>query len=326
MSMLTLVKYQGLGNDFLIALDDGALDGGALDGGALDGGALDAAAAVVAGGMPPRSGSPDGPADQLADLARAICDRHTGVGADGLLVLRAAEAGGDVRMELRNADGGRAETSGNGLRCFALALIDAGLSAGPEVVVETDAGLRRAVLRRRLGPGSADISVEMGKVKVVRSNPVADAALPGSRALPWPSWSVDAGNPHLVLLAPSLEGVALTTIGPALEKQRPGGQNVELATYEPAKGEISLIVWERGAGVTLACGSGSVAAAAAFHSAGIAPLRVLVRNPGGVAEVELSGDDPHAVSAELAGPVCRVARIELDPAELGESGRALATS
>jgi diaminopimelate epimerase len=316
MSMLTLVKYQALGNDFLIA----------FDGGALDGGAHDVSAAVAAGGTPSRSGSQGGPADQLAGLARAVCDRHRGVGADGLLVLRAAHAGGDVRMELRNADGGRAETSGNGLRCFALAVVEAGLFAGPEVAVETDAGLRRAVLRRPLGPGSADVSVEMGQVKVVRSNPVADAALPGSRALPWPSWSVDTGNPHLVLLAPSLEGVAITTIGPALEKQRAGGQNVELATYDPTKGEISLVVWERGAGVTLACGSGSVAAAAAFHSAGIAPPRVLVRNPGGIAEIELSGDDPHAVSAELAGPVSRVAHIELDPAELDGPGRASAAS
>jgi diaminopimelate epimerase len=259
-------------------------------------------------------------------LVRALCDRHTGVGADGVLVLRVARSGGEVRMELRNADGGRAETSGNGLRCLALAAVDAGLVSGPEVVVETDAGVRRARLGHRAGPGSADVSVEMGEVKVARSDPVADVALPGSRALPWPAWSVDAGNPHLVLLAPSLEGVAITAIGPALEKQRPGGQNVEFATYEPEKGELSLIVWERGAGVTLACGSGSVAAAAAFHSAGISPARVRVNNPGGTAEVILSGADPLAVTAELDGPVHRIARFELDPAELGESARSVAAS
>jgi diaminopimelate epimerase len=314
MSMLTLVKYQGLGNDFLVALD---------------GRALDAAGAELAGHAPAAAGVaglPTDGGDLTGGLARALCDRHTGVGADGILVLRAAGSGGDVRMELRNADGGRAETSGNGLRCFALATVEAGLVPGPEVIVETDAGARRAVLRRREGSGSADVSVEMGRVRVARSGPVADAALPGSRALPWPSWSVDAGNPHLVLLAPSLEGVAIAAIGPMLERQRPGGQNVEIATYEPAAGELSLVVWERGAGVTLACGSGSVAAAAALHFAGICPARVRVHNPGGMAEVILSGDDPLAVTAELAGPVHRVARIEVDPAELCESGRGVVAS
>ncbi|MGA3214561.1 MAG: diaminopimelate epimerase [Acidimicrobiales bacterium] len=305
--MLSLVKYQGLGNDFLVGFD---------------GGALDAAGAFLAErathlGEGPRSPTPSD--DGLGPLARALCARHTGVGADGLLVLRAADAGGDVRMVLRNADGGRAETSGNGLRCFSFATIEAGLVPGPDVVVETDAGARRACLRQRLGPGCAEVSVDMGQVKVTRSDPVADAALPGSRALPWPAWTVEVGNPHLVLLAPSLEGIALTTMGPTLERRRPGGQNVEFATYEPDRGELSLVVWERGAGVTLACGTGSVAAAAAFHSAGISPSRVRVHNPGGVAEVTLSGDDPLALSAELAGPVHRVARFELDPAELAES-------
>jgi diaminopimelate epimerase len=303
MSMLRLVKYQGLGNDFLIDLGHEVPGEEALG--------EEAPGKRVAGG-----GSPEEGTDRLGGLARLLCDRHAGVGADGLLLRRAPVSGGEVRMEIRNADGGRAETSGNGLRCFALAVLEAGLAPGPEVVIETLAGLRRAGLRRRLGPGSADVTVEMGVVRTDRSSPVADVALPGSRALPWPAWSVDAGNPHLVLLAPSLEGVAIETIGPLLERQRPGGQNVELATYDPARGELAIVVWERGAGVTLACGSGSVAAAAALHSAGISPARVRVRNPGGTVEVALSGDDPLAVRSELAGPVCRVARVEVEPEEL----------
>ena len=288
MGMLTLVKYQGLGNDFLIALDAHALD--------------DAARVV--------SQSSDSPVtDPLGDLARALCDRHAGPGADGLLVMRTAGANAAVGMELRNADGSRAETSGNGLRCFALAAIDAGVVAGPEVIVETDVGGCRAVVRERTGPGSAEVSVEMGTVRVLHAEPVADAALPGSRALPWPAWSVEVGNPHLVLFAPTLEGIALSAIGPQLEKRRPGGQNVELATYDPAVGEVSLLVWERGAGLTLACGSGSVAAAAALHSAGISPAIVKVHNPGGT-----------------AGAVHRVAAVEVDPAELAESAKVVAAS
>ncbi len=302
-----MVKYQGLGNDFLVVLDGRGLDAAGLERARL--------ARAEPGGS-----SAKAEADRVGELARTLCDRHTGVGADGLLVLRAAVSGGEIRMELRNADGGRAETSGNGLRCFALAAVEAGLVPGPEVAIETDAGVRRAVLHHRDGLGSANVSVEMGRVRVLALSPVAEPSLPGSAVAPWPAWFVDAGNPHLVLLAPSLEGVEIAAIGPTLEKTRPGGQNVEIVTYEPGNGELSLVVWERGAGVTLACGSGSVAAAAALHSARISSARVLVHNPGGTAEVTLSGDDPLAPLATLAGPARRVARVQVEPAWLGASG------
>ena len=228
-------------------------------------------------------------------------------------------AGGDIRMELRNADGGRAETSGNGLRCFALAAVEAGVVRGSELGIETDSGVRRAVLRHHGEDGTADISVEMGRLRVVPVEPIADVLLPGSLARPWPAWFVDAGNPHLVVLAPSLAGVAIAAIGPKLDRLRPGGQNVEIATHGPEGDTLSLVVWERGSGATLACGSGSAAVAAAFHSAGISAARVRVHNPGGVAEVVLSDEDPFAPLAELSGPVHRVARIEVDPAMLGAS-------
>jgi len=307
-NVLALVKYQGLGNDFLVALDGEALDAAALE-------------QAARSPWPTEGGDrmPSAAGDPVGALARALCDRHMGVGADGLLVLRAATSAGDVRMELRNADGGRAETSGNGLRCFALAVLEIGILPGPELTIETDAGMRHVVLRRRHRPGAADIAVEMGRLRVEPSKTVTDAVLPGSTERPWPAWSVDAGNPHLVLLAPSLEGVEISIAGPPLERLRPGGQNVEIAALGPADDELTLVVFERGAGVTLACGSGSAAAAAALHAAGLSPHRVRVHNPGGTALVTLSGDDPFAPLAELAGPVRRVAHIELDPAELGLS-------
>ncbi len=318
MSVLELVKYQGLGNDFLVALDGRLFDAAADD------------RAEALGGT--GGGSSPAVADRVGELSRALCDRHTGVGGDGLLVLRPPVSTGDVRMELRNADGGRAETSGNGLRCLALAAIEAGLAVGPELAVETDAGIRRAVLRRQ-GPGAAYVAVEMGRIRVTPSPAVADPMLPGSTEQPWPTWSVDAGNPHLVVLAPSLEGVDIAAIGPRLERLRPGGQNVEIVTLDgPARdrdgslfdgvidsSHVSLLVWERGVGITLACGTGSVAAAAALHAAGISEFRARVHNPGGTAEVTVSGDDPFAPLAELAGPVNRVARIEVDPAGLGSA-------
>jgi diaminopimelate epimerase len=304
MSMLTLVKYHGLGNDFLVALDTRAFDE-----------AVEEPVAQEPSGDAVFSGE-----DWVGDFACALCDRHVGVGADGLLILRPANSGGEIRMELRNADGSHAETSGNGLRCFALAAIEAGIVPGPEVLIETDAGLRKAVLRHQFVPGPAEVSVEMGSVKVRALDPVSDALLPESKSVPWPAWFVDAGNPHLVVLAPSLAGVAVAAVGPAFEKLRSGGQNVEIATREPGGGDLSIVIWERGTGVTLACGSGSVAAAAALHSAGMVADRVHVHNPGGTAQVTLSGDDPLAIDAELQGPVQRVCRVEVDPDELGETG------
>jgi diaminopimelate epimerase len=304
MSMLTLVKYHGLGNDFLVVMDirgfDEAVEEPVVH---------ESAATTFSSGE-----------DWVGEFARAVCDRHVGVGADGLLILRPAESGGDIRMELRNANGSRAETSGNGLRCFALAAIEAGIVPGPEVAIETDAGMRKAVLRHQFVPGPADVSLEMGCVKVRTLDPISDALLPESRSIPWPAWFVDAGNPHLVLLAPSVAGVAIAAIGPVFEKLRPGGQNVEIVTREPGSGDLSIVIWERGAGITLACGTGSVAAAAALHSAGLAADRVHVHNPGGMADVTLSGDDPLAINAALAGPVQRVCRVEVDPDELGENG------
>ena len=169
----------------------------------------------------------------------------------------------------------------------------------------------------------------MGRVVVVRSEPGGRSrCCRVERALPWPAWSVHVGNPHLVLLAPDLEGVAIGAIGPTLEGRRPGGQNVEIATCGPVTGELSLVVWERGAGVTLACGTGSVAAAAAaVHSAGISPAR----RPGAQPGRDRRGDALEVtirwrVSAELAGPVRRVARIEVDPAELVEPEKVVAAS
>jgi len=306
LSVLTLAKYQGLGNDFLVALD---------------GDALDAAARELSDDVRSGSGSATSPAgsDRVGLLASALCDRRTGVGADGLLVLRPTTSGADIRMELRNADGGRAETSGNGLRCFALAAVDAKLVAGTEFAIETAAGVHRVAVRRRDAPGLAEVSVEMGALKVLQLAPVSDESLPGSESRPWPSWFVDAGNPHLVLLGPILSGVDIAAIGPRLEAERPGGQNVEITTFEPESGELAIVVWERGSGVTLACGTGSVAAAAALHSAGISPARVRVHNPGGTAEVRLTGDDPFAPLAELTGAARRVANVEIDPAALGVS-------
>ena len=260
---LRLTKHHGLGNDFLVLLDP-------VPG-------LDAAA-----------------------LARRVCDRHRGVGADGLLLAHPGTDGADVTMELRNADGNRAEMSGNGIRCFAQAVWDAGLGrSGSELKVATDVGLR---LVRRIDaprPGYIRAAVDMGPVTVLEEAPAWVGGTVEAASL------VDAGNPHLVLLDSAVETADVTVRGPQIEAMFSDGINVEWIWPGPGPGELTLRVWERGAGATEACGTGSCAAVAAALRWGRVGPRVVVHNPGGDVTVELGS------TAVLTGPSARIATVEL---------------
>jgi diaminopimelate epimerase len=265
---LTLTKHHGLGNDFCVWLD--------LQG----------------------SGSPLTPA-----LARAVCDRHRGIGADGLIRASRPDgrAGGSLTFELRNADGSWAETSGNGLRCLAQAALDAGvIAAGHPVVVLTAAGPRTVVVRLTEAPTIVWVSVEMG---VARVNGDEERCNVGHGML-----NVDMGNPHLVVAGPDPAAVAVDELGPSLEATVPGGQNVEFVTLGPGPDEITMRVWERGAGETLACGTGACAAAVAFHRWGRVGRRVTVHQPGGDGDVELRDDG----TVVLSGPSQRVATCVME--------------
>ncbi|MGA9078199.1 MAG: diaminopimelate epimerase [Acidimicrobiales bacterium] len=267
MASLELAKYEALGNDFLIVVDWAGA--GRFD----------------------------------AELAASLCERHRGVGADGLIRLSAPARGGTLRMELRNADGTPAETSGNGLRCAVVCARDAGLVAAGRLVVETEAGDAPVALDAPENDGPVTVHVGMGTVRV---DPLATSPVKERRA-----YRVDAGNPHLVLLGADLDGVDLGVVGPELERAVSGGQNVELAACRKGSDEIGLVVWERGAGLTLACGSGSAAAAAAAHSVGLVGENVVVHNPGGDLAVELVAADG-GVEATLVGTARRVARLVVD--------------
>lgn len=274
MDLLRLAKYEALGNDFLISFDQGA--GDVLD----------------------------------ARLIVALCDRHRGIGADGLIGLRPSDDGG-LSMRLTNADGSPAETSGNGLRCVALAAFDAGAVKGGSVQIETVVGRRRADLVTG-GDGAGEIRVEMGQVHVAAT----DSPLGGKRA-----FRADVGNPHLVLLGSRVDDVDLAVIGPELEAAWPGGQNVEVIAVSAAD-ELDLVVFERGAGITEACGSGSVAAAAAARLQGVTRETVTVHNPGGDLGVELSGPDLGRPMAWLTGPARRIAELEVRLDDFDVTGRA----
>lgn len=268
---MKLTKHHGLGNDFLVLLD------------------------LV-------DRQPIG-----AGLARALCDRHRGVGADGLIRVGPGDGGADVTMELRNADGSPAETSGNGLRCLAQAVLDAQVVAGPNLAVMTGAGLRRLTARRTGRPELLEVSVDMGPAEVGDDQPQPTTDR-GVR-------TVDMGNPHLVLWGPGFVTADVVGMGPQVQAHHPGGINVEFVTLGPGPEELTVRIWERGVGETQSCGTGACAAAAAAHAWGLVGTSVTVHQPGGAAQVELRPD-----RVVLTGPAERVARVEVDvdPEDGGE--------
>jgi diaminopimelate epimerase len=230
------------------------------------------------------------------EWARAACDRRRGVGADGVLViLPATEEGADARMRVINADGSIAEMCGNGLRCAALHLaIGRGISRG-ELRIQTDAGVRQCLLER--SGESAIVTADMGVIRVLD-----DLALDadGERVV---LTRVDAGNPHAVALRP-VTREQFARLGPALSTAAAfeRGVNVEFARMD--RDVLDVLVWERGAGPTLACGTGACAAVAAARAKGLVPAEggVIVRLPGGELEVRFDGASGRAT---LRGPARR---------------------
>lgn len=253
-------------------------------------------------------------------LVEAMCDRSRGIGADGVIRVTRSERA-PFAMELWNADGGRAETSGNGLRCLAKFLLDRGLTRATEIDVDTAAGVKR--VRVTLHDGEmVGARVDMGRPGLGRGEiPMTGPA--GERFLgrPFPdagaeyrAAAVSMGNPHLVLVgAEDLDALDLPRIGPPLEHHGdfPERTNVEFIRVED--GRIDVRVWERGVGETLACGTGACAAAAALHEWGLVGPRVVVHQPGGDAEVEVGPE-----TVVLTGPAEYVARVEVAVPEGGE--------
>jgi diaminopimelate epimerase len=268
---LRLSKHHGAGNDFLVLVD------------------------------------PDDRRPLSASEARALCDRHRGVGADG--VLRAVTPSGsprvDLAMELRNADGSVAEMSGNGIRCFVQAAVGAGLVRPGRVAVATLAGVRTVDYRQGDEPGLAHAGVDMGQARLGAEVSVDD--IPGARA----ARLVDMGNPHVVVLGEPVDSALVAGAGPRLSARYPEGANVEFVWPGPDAGALTMRVWERGVGETLACGTGACAIAAATEAWGVTGRDVRVLSPGGVLEVTL-GD----AGIVLAGPTRHVADVTVGESTL----------
>ncbi len=241
---------------------------------------------------------------------RLLTDRRRGIGADGIIRVGPGRDGCDLSMELHNADGSLAEMSGNGIRCLAQAAVDGGLVTPPTFTVSTAGGVRTISYELGSSPGWAQASVDMGPVTLGPDQP---QDFDDRRVR-----TADVGNPHLVLLGPDVASVNVAEVGPKLQSAFADGINVEwIAPRSDSVGEfLEFRVFERGAGETLACGTGSVAAAAAARSWGVVAATGAVRvlNPGGMLEVTLG--EGEGAPAYLAGPVRKVADIDIHPGML----------
>ncbi len=280
---MQLSKHHGLGNDFLVALEE-----------------------------------VNGPLHGDTTLARTLCDRRRGLGADGFIIGARPAPGQtapdgrpvDVVMHLWNADGSRAEMSGNGIRCLGQALAGARDDHEATYVVATDGGIRTLVVHDDADHRLAQVHVTMGPVGVGPDIPssVSERLADARHA------TADMGNPHLVVLVPDLHGVDLVGTGSWLEGQFASGVNVEFICPGADPDTLDLLVWERGAGVTEACGTGATAAAHLAHRWDLVGREVRVVMPGGSAEVILAPDDSPGDEPVLIGPSQHVATIEIPDA------------
>jgi diaminopimelate epimerase len=230
----------------------------------------------------------------LPAFARWACDRHAGIGADGVIAIESSGLA-DVRMRIFNADGSEAEMCGNGIRCAARWLDE--IEAREGLTFETDAGLipTQIVSRGR----EYAVRVAMGRPRI---DQVFLSSL-GSASF------VELGNPHVVLFRHGIDDLDLEIAGRQLQRHEgfPNGLNVHVAATGE-EGVLNVRHWERGVGMTMACGTGAVACATVAIRNGIAASPVELAVPGGRLTVEWNGNG----IAYLTGPAVRVFDAEVD--------------
>jgi diaminopimelate epimerase len=250
--------------------------------------------------------------------ARRIADRHTGVGCDQIILIEPPGDGrADAFMRILNADGGEVGACGNATRCVArLLLRERGGEAGDtgRIVIETQAGrlacdgIEGGLIRVDMGPvrrawNEIPLRAEADTLHLpLRAGPLADAV------------AVNVGNPHAVFFVADADAVPLAELGPAIETDAwfPERTNVEVVTVL-APERLRMRVWERGAGITRACGSGACAALAAAHARGLAAPAADVALDGGTLHIALSDDG----RVRMTGPAALSFCGELPPALLG---------
>jgi diaminopimelate epimerase len=260
MKTLKFTKWQGIGNDFIL-IDSRTQD---LEG------------------------------INLKNLAIQMCDRHYGIGADGLLIVWPSQKA-DFRMQIFNPDGSEPEMCGNGIRCFTSYIYQAAKEEERKDIwsVETKAGIMVPAVIKDDGEIKG-IEVDMGIPQAQ-----AEVELEGYKF-----YKVSMGNPHAVAFVDDIEKAAFYRVGPKVETNShfPSGTNVEFVKINN-RSNVTVKVWERGAGETLACGTGACAVVAAAVLNNLTDRKVLVHLPGGELEVEWESEDNHIV---MRGPAEKV--------------------
>ena len=270
---MRFTKMQGAGNDFILPVDSS-------------------------------------PAEFTGETVRRLCDRHYGIGADGVILALPSDVA-DARMVILNADGSEAEMCGNGLRCLGKFLYDRGVCQKSSMQVETGAGVLSLEIEAEAGVARR-VTVDMGapcfeaeRIPVAAPGNAITLSAAG-RVLRF--FCVSMGNPHAVTfdLYPDDEEFAL--LGPQLERDPifPRGANIEFCRLEGDGARVR--VWERGVGPTLACGTGACAVLAAGALQGLMPRQAVVTLPGGALGVRW-GADNHLF---MTGPAETVFRGEID--------------
>ncbi|MGA8576016.1 MAG: diaminopimelate epimerase [Candidatus Cybelea sp.] len=234
------------------------------------------------------------PVGDVASFSRWACDRRAGIGADGVIVLEASQKA-DLRMRTINADGSEAEMCGNGIRCAARWLDENG--EGEAVAFETEGGIVRTDVVARDPEYLVRVAMGRPSVGAIAISILPDAAF------------VDVGNPHVVILRDDVDRIDLEGVAEALQREPRlrEGANVHVAAVR-GRNALEVRHWERGVGMTMACGTGAVAcvAVAIERRLAVSPVEVFV--PGGRLFVEWEADG----SAYLIGPAVRVFDAEVN--------------
>ena len=242
-----------------------------------------------------------GEVENPAELSIKWADRHFGIGSDGLILIQDSEVA-DFKMRIFNADGSEAMMCGNGIRCVGKFVYDKGYTTKTTLTIETLSGIRTLQLDVQEGLVQ-QATVDMGDVKVEQE--ITLSVLEQEvHCVP-----VSVGNPHCIVFCEDADEAPLTTIGAALERheQFPQGVNVEFVQILD-RHHIRMRVWERGSGITMACGTGACASAAAAVKAGFCDSPLVVKLDGGDLNIEILSDS----SARMTGPAVIVAECDVE--------------
>lgn len=275
---MRITKMHGLGNDFIVFFDNGNTE------------------------------------FNVTDMAKRLCNRHTGIGADGLVIVMPSDIA-DVRMRIINSDGSEAEMCGNGIRCFAKYAYDRKIIDKEEFTVETLAGIMTPTIIADNGVAKL-VKVNMGKptfsAKNIPMDVEADKVIDYTLDVDGASYMVSSvllGVPHTEVFVDDVTTVPLTVLGPMIEKHPlfPKGTNVNFVQVVN-ENTVKVRTWERGAGATLACGTGSCSSAVMAYEKGLTGRSVDVELYLGTLRVDYDEDG----TVYMTGPATEVFNLELD--------------